>query len=356
MLVYLAMAIIPFVAVLGLVIDYGNAVACRSKMQKAVDAGALAGAAYLPQTNAPDKAAEVAIVNYTESDDYEVSINGDEITVTMKRSVPTSFMKIFGQNSIDVGVIATAVKPLSPSKIVGHLMPFCMINPNNNLDPDDDLVPSNWGKRYILFYGEDNLLIQDWANGNIGVGEQSPLLEEALAKNNSMGWRSALTLDLSAMGIGGAEAMLYSYVNGYPGEIEIGDTIPTETGNTVSVPLNGTVERLRGEEDYLFENFDPDYDYDINRVIFVPIISLLKENTSTIRYTIEDYLAGHDWNKHFVIVDGFAPFYLLTNEEQGDVKDKDWITGYYIPGTRAPSGSSGGGADFGTKVVPKLVH
>ena len=130
----------------------------------------------------------------------------------------------------------------------------------------------------------------------------------------------------------------------------------------MSVPLNGTIERLRGEEDYLFENFDPDIDYDINRVIFVPIISLLKEGTTTITYTMDHYIAGHDWNKHFVRIDGFAPFYLLTNEEQGDVdgdgkaKDKDWITGYYIPGTRAPTGSSGGGADFGTKVVPRLVH
>lgn len=363
-LVYLAIAIVPFVAILGLVIDYGSAVVCRSRMQKAVDAGALAGAAYLPNTNAPDKAAEVAIVNYSKSDGYEVNINGDEITVTMKRSVPTSFMKIFGQNSLAVGVTATAIKPLSPSKIVGHMMPFCLINPNNNLDEDDDLVPSNWGKKYILFYGEDNLVVQDWANGNIGVGEQSPLIEEALAKNNSMGWRSALTLDLSALGIGGAEAMLYSYVNGYPGEIEIDDLVPTETGNTASVPMNGTKERLFGEEDYLFENFDPDYDYDIKRVIFVPIVTLLMDGSTTEPYTIDHYIAGtgHDWNKHYVRIDGFAPFYLLTDEEQGDVdgdgaaKDKGWITGYYIPGTRAPSGSSGGGADFGTKVIPKLVN
>lgn len=360
----MAIGIVPFVAVLGLVMDYGEAAVCKGKMQRAVDSAALAGAGALPDTTAGDRAAMMADRNYAIYDDLDVSFGTEEITVSMERDVPTRFMRIFGKNEVPVRVTAKAEKPQPVGKVTGHLMPFCIINPNTNYDEDDDLVPSNWGKRFILQFGEDNLLIQDWANGDLPVGEDAPGIDPDYSKNNSEGWRAALRLDLQALGmdIGGADAFIYNFLNGYLGTIGINDIVPVLTGNMTGPVADTRAERLFGEEDFEFPNFDPEKDFDMARVVHVPIISLLDEGSTTDRYTIDDYYAGGDWDHTYVIIDGFAPFYILTYEEMGDVdgdgkaKDSNWIVGYFIPGTRAPIHSDGGGSDMGMMTVPKLIN
>jgi len=364
-LLYLVMAVVPVMAVLGLVIDYGSAVVCRTQMQKAVDAAALAGAALIPLDSAHGQAKDIAGNNYSAYDDVVLTVGSDTVTVAMSRDVPTYFMKIFGRNSVAVSVSATAIKPGPVGSLTGYMMPFCIINPNTNNDPADDLENWRWGKRYILQFGDDNLVIQDWANGDLPVGEDAPDIPEDYSKNNSEGWRSALGMDMTGFGlgdIGGADAFMYSFEHGYPGIISVGDLVPTETGNMVGGIMEPRANRLLGEEDYLFENFDPIRDYLMGRVIHVPIVSLLRENSTTERYTIDDYYAGEDWEHKQVIVDGFAPFYLLTYEEMGDVdgdgkaKDKSWIVGKFVPGTRTPTHSDGGGdSDFGMKTIPKLI-
>ena len=110
-LVYFAMGIMPFVAVTGLVIDYGEAVSCKTKMQKAVDAAALAGAAYTEAEYGRVKAEELAETNYTLYDEYDVVMNGAEVIVSMKRDLPTRFMRLLGKNSSYVEVKAKAIKP-----------------------------------------------------------------------------------------------------------------------------------------------------------------------------------------------------------------------------------------------------
>jgi len=364
-LVYLALGFVPFVAVMGLVLDYGEGVWCRTNMQKAVDAAALGGACFLPNASAGEKAAELADLNYDKYDNRQISFGSEKITVSMTRNVPTHFMRIFGQNDIPINVHATAIKPQPVGSIKGNMMPFCIINPNTNNDPNDDLTPAKWGKKFILQYGEDNKVIQDWANGNLGVGIDAPGIPVDYSKNNSEGWRAALRLDLSQFVdpiIGGASAFAYNFVNGYPGTIDIGDIIPTLTGNMTGPVFNPRAERLLGEEDLDFSNFNPDLDYNLGRVVYVPIVSLLDNGSTTDRYSMDDYYAGMDWDHTNVIVDGFAPFYLLTDKEQGDVNgdgkkiDKDWITGYFIPGTRAPIHSDeGGGSNFGLTTLPKLL-
>ena len=363
-LVYLALGFVPLVAVMGLVIDYGDAVWCRTNMQKAVDSAALGGASFLPNATAGEKAARLADLNYDKYDNSDVSFTNEQITVTMSRDVPTRFMRLFGQRDIPVNVHATAVKPLPVGSIKGKMMPFCLINPNINNDPNDDLTPAKWGKRYILQLGEDNLIIQDWANGDLPIGVNAPDAPPG-AKNNSEGWRGALRLDLQPYinpWFGGASAFAYNFLNGWPGTAGIGDIVPVETGNMAGPVFTTRQERLQGEEDYSFSNFNPDQDYNLDRVVYVPIVSLLISGSTTQRYTIDDYYAGLDWDHSQVIIDGFAPFYLLTGAEQGDVNgdnknnDKDWVTGYFIPGTRAPIHSEeGGGSNFGLTTLPKLV-
>ncbi len=364
-MVYLAIGIVPLVAALGLVIDYGSAVSCSNKMQKAVDAAALGGASFLPESNAQLIAEELAETNYGEYDDYDVIVTGDQINVTMERSVPTKFMRIFGQNTMDVSVSATATAPQPVGQTNEDMMPFCLINPNTNNVPDDDLVPSNWGQPYILFYGEDNIIVEDWAyDGSLYNGAWEGIPENPNIGNASpsAGWRGALDLHEDGTIDGaGANSFRTNIGDGWPGTAGINDVLPVETGNMANPTVQGRDDRIIGEEDELLENFDPRIDYDMGRVVLVPIVSLLQSGSTTERYTIDDYEAGLPWELRDVIIDGFAPFWVLSQDEQGNVdgdnnknNDGDWIIGIFIPGTRIP-GSNGGGIDFGSATPPRLI-
>jgi hypothetical protein len=357
-LVYLAIGLVPIIACTGLVIDYGTGVWCKTDMQKAVDAAALAGASELPGSNAVALAEELAEINYPHFDNYDVEIQNDMVVVTMDRAVPTRFMRVLGWSEINVNVLAKAIKPTPVSTMRGNIMPFCIINPNTNDDPDDDLTDDNYGRPYILQYGEDNTIVQDWANGT-----------DPTPQNNTggglgaRGWRGALDLDADGTLDGaGAHDFRENIINSWPGTAEIDDRLPIETGNMAGPADQGREERLQGEEDYIFDNFDPDQDFDMSRVVYVPVVSLIVEGTDDI-YTIDDFFNEVDWHHQEVVIDGFAPFYMLTNDEQGDVdgdgkaKDSDWITGFFIPGVRAPLHSGGGGSsDMGTEVTARLIQ
>lgn len=355
-LLYLVIGIVPCVAVMGLVVDYGEATICANKMQRAVDAAALAGASFLPGSNAQHKAEELAEANYGDYDNYDVIIDTDNVTVTMDRAVPTRFMRLFGRDIVPVAVHATAVKGLPLAEDTGNLMPFSMINPNGNDDPYDDLVPSNWGKEYLLFFGEDNIIVQDWANG-----DDPPPFNGG---GNSMGWRGAMGLQLDGNygPVGGANAFRQNFTEGWVGTSALDDVIPMKHGNMSGPTSQGREERLFGEEDELFDNFLPRRDYNMGRVVIVPIVSLLQNGSGTERFTVEMYDNGDTWDNQNVILDGFAPFWILTQEEQGDVdgdnnpnNDGDWVVGKYIPGTRAPDGSIGGSGGYGAITAPKLI-
>ena len=364
-LVYLAIGIVPLVAALGLVIDYGSAVSCSNKMQRAVDAAALAGASYFSESNAQEIAEELAETNYAEYDNYEVTVTGNQINVIMERAVPTKFMRIFGHNTMDVAVSAAAVGSLPVSKVKDNIMPFCLVNPGTNGDPQDDLTPDKYGREYIIFYGEDNIIIQDWAKGYGDVpfnGNWEGLKDDPGYKNNSMGWRGALDLDEDGTLDGsGANSFRTNFANGWPGSADIGDVIPAEMGNMSGPTSQGREDRLLGEEDELFGNFNPRTDYDMGRVVVVPIVSLLIDGSEDERLTWDMYNNGDAWEHKSVIIDGFAPFWIQTEDEQGNVdgdnnknNDGDWVVGYYIPGTRITGGTSGGSGMGGT-TPPRLI-
>lgn len=364
-LVYVVAAIIPFTAILGLVVDYGEAATCANKMQRAVDAAALAGATKVYTGSVQATALDLADANYQIYDNCNVSVTGDRVTVRMQRDVPTHFMRIFGIDIVDVGVKASAIRGRPLGEVTGHLMPFCIINPDTNDDPADDLILANYGKEYILAFGEDNVSVQDWANGDTPPPAHPGSADgngEGDDKTNSMGWRCLLALnDDGTMGSGGASDFRYNFINGWSGSAAIDDVLPTKMGN-MSGPIDqGREDRLEGEEDLLFEEFDPQHDFNMGRVVLVPVVSLLVDNSETERFTFDMYNNGDTWAHHEVILDGFAPFWLLTAEEMGDMdgngtlnNDGDWIIGKFIPGTRIPGGI-GGGDDYGAITPPKLI-
>ena len=350
---------------LSLVVDLAGLEITKGRMQAANDAAALAGATWLPdEVEALRQCMVLTKDNGFENGAGDVIVTGacsDKFPDGYQVDIEKEYSTFIFNYTFQILTTATAIKGPPPCYLEGHLMPFCIINPNTNHDPRDDLSPGKWGKRYILLFGEENLLIQDWANGNLPVGEDAPGTGPDYSKNNSEGWRAALRLDLTGFDIGGADAFTYNFLNGWPGKAEIGDHLPVETGNIAGPVFITRDERLCGEEDFDFNNFDPNRDYNMKRVVHIAVVSLLRNDLSG-RYTIDDYYAGRDWNHKYVIIDGFAPFYLLTLNEMGDVdgdgqaKDKDWIVGLYIPGTRIPMFSYKGCDDYGAVTWARLVE
>ena len=365
-LVYMCIAIVPFLAMMGLVIDYGHAAVERNKMQKAVDAAALGGAAALPGTGyyatpysgtSEGKATQLCEANYPDADGFDIVVANPTVKVDMKRGVSTFFMRLFGKHELDVTVTATALRGSPMGANTGHMMPFSIINPNTNDDPLDDLVPSNWGKEYILAYGSPNIAPQDWENGDL------PAPPSPKGVGSGQGWRGALRLNSDGTtGGSGASDFRDVLINGWDGTAETDDIIPVLTGNIDGPIRQGRESRLDGEEGLQFGDFDLDKGFIHNRIILVPIVSLIVDGTVNDRLSVEDFRNGIDWDHSNVILDGFATFWLQTASEQGDVNgdgnfgDEDYITGIFIPGTRVPTGSEGGGDYYGSVTPPRLIE
>lgn len=356
-LVYFAIGLVPIVGAAGLVMDYGNAAAARSKMQKAADAGALAGAGTLPWDGTvnvyqdPEAIArDVIEANYSKYDSYSVDVSNPTVTVEMQRDVPTFFMRVFGRTSIDVGVRAVAQRGTTMGKNTGNIMPFAIINPNTNNDPSDDLYEWNFGREYILAYDSPNIMVQDWANGDDPPPENPGNGNGNGGGGNSMGWRSALRFNSNGGFGGGANDFRETFKNGWPGTAEINDVLPVKTGNIAGPIEQGRETRLSGEGGLTFNGYDTDKGFVHNRVILVPIVSLLVDGSTSQRFTIDMFYAGEKWEHNDVILDGFAAFWLLTEDEQGDVdgngnlNDGDWIVGKFLWKVRVPTGSEGGGS------------
>jgi Flp pilus assembly protein TadG len=116
-----AVAMVMMLASTGLAVDLGRGYVERVRLGRAVDAGSLAAARALRlgQAAAQSEAAAVAKANGVQSGggvstSIEFGINNrGENTVTMRanRTIPTIFMKVLGQNDLDLGVSATAAVP-----------------------------------------------------------------------------------------------------------------------------------------------------------------------------------------------------------------------------------------------------
>jgi Flp pilus assembly protein TadG len=108
----------------GMVIDVGSTYVQRQEIQNAADAAALAGASAIPSGTYQTAAQEMAAKNDVTGDQVAVSFNNtDSVTVTVTRSAPTYFLRMFDVNSISVSAAATA-KIEAIGQIQGHVSPY----------------------------------------------------------------------------------------------------------------------------------------------------------------------------------------------------------------------------------------
>jgi Flp pilus assembly protein TadG len=112
-----ALAIIPVFGLVGAAVDYSRANSVRTGMQSAIDATALAMAKLAPtltQTELQTKATAYfnAMFNHPEAKNLVITptyttAGGSQITISVSGSVDTSFMKIMGKSSLNIGSTST---------------------------------------------------------------------------------------------------------------------------------------------------------------------------------------------------------------------------------------------------------
>ncbi len=104
-------ALIPLLIGVGVAVDYGRALIVRERMADAADAAALAIGSWpgLTEAELTTKAQQFFNANYPPSEigaigKLNVQLSGDDISISVSGTVPTTFMKLANFDSLDVGV------------------------------------------------------------------------------------------------------------------------------------------------------------------------------------------------------------------------------------------------------------
>jgi hypothetical protein len=257
-----------FIGIAGLVVDAGILYKTKGELRKTANAAVLSGAQEL--TNS-DSAVTTIVQNILKADKEEESFkellikpNGqNKLKITLEKNVPLHFMKLFKMNSVTINASASAV--ITPLTIAAGAVPLGI----------DKNTPLEYLKEYKL-----KVDAGDSTYGNFGV--------------------------LALSGVG---ANLYEQdlMHGYESELEIGDIIPTQTGNVDGKTRNGVNYRVNSSpytvDDYSHRD-DP-------RVILILIYEPYEISTNQLKS---------------VRICGFAYFYLKAPMSPQDSS----ITGYFI--------------------------
>jgi len=218
--IIVSIAIATLIGVIAYVIDTGWLYENRRDLQSVADASALAGVQELPENPglATQKAIEYANQNNLSINASDVTIsntfvNNDTITVrAVREDMPMFFAGIFGQNTADVGAVATATIG-SPSKVTG-IIPWGFVS--------NDYTP---GVEYTLKYGSP----PEPGPGNFG----------------------ALAVDGS-----GATVYRNSIINGATTPLSAGMWLDPETGNMTGPTRHGTNDRISNQQNYIMDSFE----------------------------------------------------------------------------------------------------
>ncbi|MGE5541719.1 MAG: pilus assembly protein TadG-related protein [Bacillota bacterium] len=142
-IVFVALAMTVLLGLAAIVVDVGILYFNRVALSNAADAAALAGVQELPADPGRAEAAAVAyaVKNGVEESRVTTTLpDSRSIRVTVSRTVPLGFGRIFGMAASDVGASAKAT--IGTASAVRGAAPFVV--------PDQEFV---YGERYVLKYG-----------------------------------------------------------------------------------------------------------------------------------------------------------------------------------------------------------
>ena len=230
------------------------------QLQKAADAGVLAGANWLPDNpsaaiGTAQQYAESNGVAAAEITSTTVAANDLSITMTVKRTVPYYFARVLGLTNGTLKVTAAAA-PQPPTSTVGAPSESAVqkgVTPAScNNTADCQLLPIGLDVNTVYSDGEQINLQQ----GQVGPGN----------------W------DLLALGGVGGNNLRYNIADGYSGLISVGEWVTTEPGKKVGPVDQGIQDRLT-----LAQTSDPTGTYlshaaNNPRVVVLPVVNWEGQN------------------------------------------------------------------------------
>jgi hypothetical protein len=284
------------------------------QMQKAADAGVLAGANFLPDNSAQAVAtaqqyAEANGVVAAEITSTTVAANSLSVTMTVQRTVPYYFAKVLGLNNGLLQVSATA-SAQPPTKTVGAPSPGAL---SSGTSP---AACTNTGDCQVIPIGLDhNTVYTDGSQITLQQGEVGP-----------GNW------DLLALGGTGGSNLRTNIAVGYSGLISVGDWVTTEPGKKVGPVDQGFQDRLNAAA-----SSDPTGTFSSHaandpRVLVVPVVDWEHQN-----------------GRSSVQVDAFATVWL-------DNYNKGAVTVHFISQVIANSFGDPNAPNFGGRGHPILTQ
>ena len=236
-MIVLAVAMTAIVGAMSLAVDVGVMYFNWMELQKAADAAATAGAAYLPLAPA---AAVAAADSYAEQNgaavgeivSTSVAADDNSIAISLQRSVPTYFARLVGVFSGTVAARATAAVESSGSV--------------------SGMLPIGIDSRTTYTYGQQVLLM----TGQYGPGNWGPL----------------------ALGGTGASNFQNNVQYGYDGTFSIGDWVTTETGLMTGPTQSSFDARIQSGQDEYPNATLTNHTLDDPRVATVPMVNFASIN------------------------------------------------------------------------------
>lgn len=251
--VLVTLAMVSMLGATALVTDLGSAYMAKDRLLNALDAGALAGAAYILQGQSAATAAAVALVEQNGESVDRVVVNTVADTIDLYRTItiPFAFAKVLGFSSVSyqAHVQATA----------------------GTLVSGTGFVP-------------------------IGVQQQSFVYGQEYTLSDGAGTGTDGNYGFLALGGTGACVFEQNLIDGYSGVLQVGEQVETEPG-VMKGPVQSAIDDRLGEDDgstfaTATENSP--------RVMLMPVINSEGEN-----------------GRSAVTIVGFAAFYLDGLQESG---------------------------------------
>lgn len=283
-----SLGLIVFLAMIALGADVSVMYVNWARLQKAVDAGALAGANYLPYD--PNTAKSTALA-YAQSNGLKaeevaaptVSADDLQISVGATRTVPYFFARLLGLFNQDIKVSATAAVPYSVS-CVG-----CAYTQSPNT-----FTPS---------YG-----------ANTG---DYPLIPIAIDSTTPYNYNQPMTLHYQQLGPGnwgtvelgapGGAVTRENIADGYTGPLQVGDYINTEPGKKVGPVDQGFQDRLNAAAQSDPAGTFSLHTYGNPRVVYVPTVDWSTVGNGRNALEVQGFAAlwvdsvnGSTLNVHFI--------------------------------------------------------
>jgi len=251
-LVLVSFALVGLLAITGLVLDGGTLYVTKSHLQKTANAAVLSGAQEL--TNSDNSVTEVVnqVLNAHDEAESLETINiamNNQVSVQLSKEVQQSLSKIFGKDTVQVNVEATAQLG-SIGKAVG-VAPLGI----------DDSIELEYYTTYKLKVDQSEV-----SHGNFGI---------------------------LALGGPGANRYEDNLLYGYQSEISVGDVIDTQTGNIAGKTRSSIKARI---DACPYQEYDEDNHRDCSRVILLPVYTPHNHNKNQLKE---------------VRVTGFAYFYIM---------------------------------------------